>query len=154
MTETRKAIIELIQPYMDKSLSEGCLVKYQFNKFLEWIKKDNFWKITEVLEWKDSWLVYMVIWEDEVIELKNNPKKENKITKILWHYDITAVLKYLYRDSIETEIFWETIRIIHFHKRVTAFADPDFDSYFIPNKPLHLYTEQEEKDLLELLNKI
>jgi hypothetical protein len=26
--------------------------------------------------------------------------------------------------------------------------------YIIANKPLHLYTEQEEKDLLELLNKL
>ena len=30
----------------------------------------------------------------------------------------------------------------------------EFKEFEIPNKPLHLYTEQEEKDLLELLLKL
>jgi len=29
MNETRKAIIELIEPYMEKELSEGCLVIFE-----------------------------------------------------------------------------------------------------------------------------
>jgi hypothetical protein len=27
MTETRKAIIEIIEPYMEKDLSEGCIIE-------------------------------------------------------------------------------------------------------------------------------
>lgn len=35
MTETRKQIIELIEPYMDKNLCEGCLIEIEWWEILQ-----------------------------------------------------------------------------------------------------------------------
>jgi hypothetical protein len=76
-------------------------------------------------------------------------------------YDITVVLKYIKEynkyvdltlniqsDIIHINIYWKT----------RTFTDKltDFHEYIweIPNKPLHLYTEQEEILLLNLLKNL
>jgi len=80
---------------------------------------------------------------------------KNEIEKLIKPYfaewqtkvDITAVLKYVKnkwarRFEIKDEIWIAIKRWIY------------EDMYQIPLKPLHLYIEQEEKDLLELLKKL
>jgi len=60
--------------------------------------------------------------------------------------EITAVLKYMLFEysfsSMDLTLNWFIVFTIN------------WKDVFIPNKPLHLYTEQEEKDLLELLLKL
>jgi len=96
MNDTRRQIIKLIEPYMDKTLCEGCLI---------------------------SWFM------------------------TFWHYDITAVLKYIrqYKDFdiclSDDGDTWAIERV----KWVMEFM------WTFPNKPLHLYTKEEEKRLLTLL---
>ncbi len=114
MTETRKQIIDLIKDYMDKTLSEGCLIWYWENDIAE------YWKL-----------------------------KISTYTKILWHYDITAVLKYVKENNWCVDIHWwiNLYTIGEDYSDIRNFTE-------LPYKPLHLYSEQQEKALIELLNKL
>ncbi len=124
MNTTRKEIIEIIEPYMDKTWTDWCLV-------------DATWS-NEIWDW---WIYDFVNW----IEV---PEYE-EIIKTWWHYDITAVLKYIgerkysYIDINRIEIFDSFID-----------CENDMRCWEIPNKPLHLYTEQQEKDLLKILKEL
>jgi hypothetical protein len=142
MTETRKAIMSLISEHMAKDLSEGCLVEIWNHKAIYLITQNsivdyNVWNYT-IFHW----------WED--IE-----DVTDKIWKIIWHYDITAVLKYIKinggKINMQEKTDWNAMYI---KVEYLYLWDDDYDYYHIPNKPLHLYTEQEEKDLLELLLKL
>lgn len=140
MNETRKAIISIIEPYMEKDLSEGCLVEYEWllSKYDEyqWVYKivANIWTGFEIYR---EWTISFTVLLEEI--------------KIIWHYDVTAVLKFVqtqwYRQEIQ--LWW---------KELIIFNQPDWEfiefQEHIPNKPLSLYTENQEKDLLQLLNKL
>ena len=112
---------------MHKTLSEWCLWQFEDELPANIPLLIDTQDIYDTLEWTDS--------------------------RIIWHYDITAVLKYIENNRIEKswydryDYFTYTKYLIQFWKR-----EEWFDA--IPNKPLHLYSEQEEKDLLELLLKI
>jgi len=112
MTETRKELIKILEPYMEKDLSLWCYV-------LDF--KENLQRIIYVLN------------EDNI-----------------WLEDITVVLKYLtlyWCDVIvnnQMQIKWSYICI----KNNWILQDN------IPNKPLYLYTEQEEENLLKLLKEL
>lgn len=160
MNDTQKQIIKLIEPYMDKTLSEGCIFKMKHHGSsiftISLIERDIIY-ITKDFpnEWVDS------IWI-----------KKNNIEKILWHYDITAVLKYIHNfrpktweldtDSktiISMILDWNEFVINFEYPKITLMmGEPKITLHkyvwFTPNKPLHLYSEQEEKDLLELLLKL
>jgi len=134
MNKTRKAIIEIIEPYMDKSLEFGCLLKHNSQwDIVRYIGDNN-------LYWK-SWL-----WdydsEDEIYFFNT----------IIWHYDITSLIKYIVGTwrFYGWDSCWITPYIIEF--QYNDWTAKEYES--IPNKPLHLYTEQEEKGLLELITKL
>ena len=140
MKETRKQIIELISDYMDKSLSEGCYIDWYSNEmninwYMKYIEHINWYYLTDINKFQlryqreRSWG-----WEIGLL----------RIEKILWHYDITAVLKYIHK-----KLFIE-----FYNEEVIHCEDVKWNKYNIPNKPLHLYTEQEEVLLLELLKKL
>ncbi len=132
ITNTQKEIIKLIEPFMDKILTEGCLFYYKSDKDKEIIKYD---------------------WEPYTKGFLLN-------IKIIWHYDITAVLKYINAIKTLREINWETKEKWEVSKYNIKFSK-DFNYIEIwedrrlfdkiPNKPLHLYTEEENKKLLSLL---
>jgi len=150
MTNTRKAIIEIIEPYMDKALSEGCLIKRGLNTYRYlyrlWDKDFHRFMIVNQLNntklarfQKDKLSIEAVFWR--YIE-----------NKILWHYDITAVLKY-----IENIVWSSNLKIKWITQKEIIMQDTRKGLYIniiFPNKPLHLYTEQEEKELLDLLTKL
>lgn len=134
ITETRKAIIELIVPYMNKEVEFWCLLQIVNDYWIDiqqycyelWLK--NF--LTT------SWL-----------ELENS-----NIYKIIWHYDITAVLKYILDK-------WYDIDTLKLHMLKWDFSIWEKWKYWrkkgrLPNKPLYLYTEEEDKQLLDLLLKL
>jgi len=138
MTEARKAIIELISEYMDKTLSEGCLVKFM-GEPVSFITKDK------DEDWDDMYILN--VWSRCEVWI---------CPPILWHYDITAVLKYIKSfDSIMCYVFdkrfwkWDVFQIYKL-----ADTDQEFWYYYIPNKPLHLYTEQQDKDTLIILKEL
>lgn len=74
-------------------------------------------------------------------------------TKILWHYDLSAVLQYMY----DYEKRWNILNIEPWqwsNEWWTLFwfyIDQIHENYLLPNKPLHLYTDQEDTDLLIIL---
>ena len=150
MNKVRKQIIELISDYMDKTLSEWCLLNWYSNEI-------NIWEYYTYWSYADWYFETNI----NGYELRFQRLKDNwnwdiwyyQIEKIIWHYDITAVLKYIEgktqnKDSIILSIYWELQRIDTY---TWDYIETIFET---KNKPLHLYTEQEEKELLELLLKI
>ena len=134
MNEIRKQIIELIEPYMEKDLSRLCLIEY-------------YWDIETVCRFEfDNIFIQKCSIEHIYINLKIESDKKN--TKILWHYDITAVLKYLH---FKTTVFW--MKIVNWNSKYIE-IETSIWTKIISNKPLHLYTPQEEKELLKLLKKL
>ena len=180
MTETRKKIIELIESYMDKALSEWCYVKIQ--KVSKYWYKESEWNYRQISisTLKISSLIYSWIGNENILWLRDNEQlkievkpilwlssdkikiwlENNKITtnstipkdrqnwniidyKIIWHYDITAVLKY-----IDNKVWlWSYINWISYMEHLAR-------NIKIFEKPIHLYTEEEDKALLELLQKL
>jgi hypothetical protein len=140
MAETRKSLIELIEHYMDKTLSEWCLIKIDLK--LNNDKYINQWSIITNITDID-WKYIHVTWRSII-------RKLNDIEKIIWHYDITAVLKYIwnhnwnFQQTYKDDFIWMTWRNL----------EMSISDISIPNKPLHLYTEQEEANLLNLLLKL
>ena len=139
MTTYRPQIVELIEPFMDKTLSEGCLMKNE--------EENHFWKIKititdEEIEWMHhNWLFHSNSWFNWIEE-----------SKILWHYDITAVLKYI--DKKISYDFCETAQ-----DYIWYYTTNDWSTLWqilvkLPHKKLELYTEQEDKELLEILTKL
>jgi hypothetical protein len=136
MNNSIKAIIELIEPNMEKDLSQWCKFKLFNNDEI----MDVEWYFE--YEWPWDYLDDRYLFPEDVIEW--HKKDDNIIEKVYWHYDITAVLKYI-NGCWYTSLSWYIdMEIIQFHNIWLT---------QIPNKPLHLYTEEEEKDLLLILNK-
>jgi len=154
MTETRKQIIALIEPFMDKTLSEGCYIK---SKSLfpcdycnescdcDWETEIHYDKIILISKEYRDWKDYLGVIRWNFSNINTYIPIDNDY-KILWHYDITAVLKY----------FWKYWKNINTNWDDTKFIIKTMNAVYwrIPNKPLHLYTEQEEIQLLNLLNKL
>jgi hypothetical protein len=149
MWDTRKQIINLIKDYMDKTLCEGCLLKVFGYKELDIIIKDEFYNIN------DEENIYIpTYYSCNTIEAKYKREwyKEEKwvIDQIIGHYDITAVLKYIwnhdwnFQQTYEDDFIWMTWRTLKMSK----------SDIRIPNKPLNLYSVDEEKELLELLSNL
>lgn len=127
MNNIRKSIITILSDYMDKTLSEWCLVD------IDWDNK-NIQKVLG-LDWESA--IINIYWSRWLL-------REWK-SRIIGYYDITAVLKYINNsDDWLIKSYIDNFEI--------SFDIIDKWLYFkIPNKPLHLYTEQEEKYLLDLL---
>jgi len=160
MTEARKQIIELIEPYMDKTLSEGCLSYVNDNdnlyiaKQIRWDTDINFiWDIYIIDSIDNTWDTlykdrYVNVYYNDTTELDYGLVKAKYLQwQILWHYDLSAVLKYI-NIKTETQYLNPTI----FNDKINLFRHNGKDK--IPNKPLHLYTKQEEISLLNLLLKL
>ena len=130
MNNNRKEIINLIQDYMDKTLSEWCLVCNEDWYFI--LDKCTFF---ETVRWEPIYLLSE--WYK---------KKWIKWDEIIGHYDITALFSFIYEQWYYVFYNWRwEFRI----------CDVDNNTQgFFQNKPLHLYTEQEEILLLNLLLKL
>lgn len=135
MNEIRKKIIELIEFYMEKEVKRWCILLMQNGKFI-----DVNWDFQ--YDWPWDYIDDMYILASD---LKKWAKWDNIVNKIIWHYDITAVDKYLFFEKNIYNIVKWNVKILYLWNK---------EIWNIPNKPIHLYTEQEEKDLLELLNKL
>jgi hypothetical protein len=124
MTETRKAIIEIIEPYMEKDLSEGCIIETAWCR--DWccsMETEIYWIDTNKIEIEKYW---------------------RYIIEIIWHYDITAVLKYISSLWYTHQWWWLWFWL---HKNWNIETWPIM-------KPLNLYSNTEEKELLNLLLKL
>ena len=135
ITELDKKIIEHIKPYMDKRLSFGCLLKCDEVYIISAYDYPDYWdnNLYTFTHTDYKWEIYI---ESESIEWMN----------IIGHYDITSVLKYILQKNWD----WNSMIMQDY---IHIYQDDVF-VHEIPNKPLHLYTEQEKKDLLELLTKL
>ena len=102
MWDVRKAIIELIWDYMDKSLNEGCLINIWWHNYRKIVKRK--WKTKTFL------LRYSVDEFDDIreVNLINCPYN------IIWHYDITAVLKYIDKTDFTISIYNKEFVIVDY----------------------------------------
>jgi len=161
MTNTRKEIIRLIEPYMEKELKLWCLIqkweKYStvYSKYDAHLDRSPTTPYNEVSIWnithsKWNWYSLKVFDKQEVSEYEYKILSDTDTFKILWHYDITAVLKYI-EDTVSKYEHYYTIAnwFIWF-----SFTNQEWKTIKIPNKPLHLYNNTEEEDLLALLKKL
>jgi len=142
MTETQKEIIEIIEPFMDKSLNKWCLVQL-------WLLTEKKYRLQTILNSEERWLInyYTLINSDNQIA----EKTYRDFIKVIWHYDITAVLKYINEYfEIRLNRTWKYFELYNWWEVI----DYDNEELIIPNKPLHLYTEEENKNLLELLKQL
>lgn len=180
MTETRKEIIGLIEPYMNKELSEGCIVKYCnqwyihiYDAYCTIIRKKlvkNTYSEQSFNPWKGN-IVKDKLWDTElwISFYKNSDKKwfydyhrmeyktiwefwdisdyTDNLWVIIWHYDITAVEKYIIGEEEKY------IEVKPVYKHIFSWNWDDYLWKF-PNKPLHLFSNTEEEELLELLKKL
>ena len=141
MNETRKAIIKLIEPYMNKILDFWCLLRMEEDwKVWYWIY------VNTEFNWGE-WKTYFVNQDNGDCSLFC--AEENNDYKIIWHYDITAVLKYISETTYWSIKFdCDTIKVYN--------DDCEFWTYLwvLLFKPIYLYTKQEEQDLLNLLLKL
>jgi len=128
-------IMELIQPYMCKVVDYWCIV--------ECSEKNNSNKSIHKLN-------------ESMFNLTNSGftfGKEYHIDKILWHYDITSVLKYINDKKFYIRL-WSNWKLFAIYDDYMPHNNTYKDKWYIPNKPLHLFIKEEEKDLLELLKKL
>ena len=142
MTTERTKIIELLADYMDKTLRFGCLIELEDGIEYFWCDEQE----SRVKNWTyyKSWY-----WNWDYGSWEN----DRKLKRIIWHYSMDAVLKYIEKESGYAAILdnWffqpcddDWVRVHH---------DWDYELFLdaIPNKPLQTYTNQEDKELLELL---
>ena len=139
-----KEIMEIIEPYMQKNIERWCYIQL-------WNWFAYVYKI--VPNWNRTIVLTNGIWNMDLEDIQMDEQY-----KILWHYDITAVLKYAHDNKcrnykIQLSDDWDSW--------VISIPNPDYKTtkikykaVLISNKPLHLYTTQENKDLLELLKKL
>lgn len=140
ITEIRKEIINLISDYMDKTLSEWCIILWNLHINWEPVSDSSieYKTITWNIEKANNWITYIYSnWQ------------EYDVYKIIGHYDITAVTKYFSYFDFQIE----SIDLLE--DTISIYNKNNLDEvYFIPNKPLHLYTDEEDEQLLNLLLKL
>lgn len=146
--------------YMDKTLSDGCLFYYNQNNSneiielwkAEYYSEDNdVWfsvRESKYEEWCGKiWIHQKIIdryWETLILNIY-----EVWLTldfKILWHYGITALERYIRSKwtYLECKIEYDyRTYLLHWN-----------EPFLIPNKEPHLYSEEENKDLLKLLKEL
>jgi len=140
---------------------------------MAWIETENwttfddvfiFWKLitdeTYNIFWYVNSLSVCVDYElnEYNLDLSNFNNEEEwiddipEVEKILGHYDITSVLKYIrniYKYNIQ-EVYYDDYGFIFGND----LSSKKKDRFIIPNKPLSLYSPKEKQDLLALLNKL
>ena len=130
MDKTKLKLIKLLEPYMPKDLSEGCIYQRGDGIYLKYHKDKDLYETD--------------------IELNIR----GLTVKIIGHYDICSVLKYIKQQEQFSFMFEEEDDDYFYFELKEQDFNWDQKTISIPLKPLHLYSEQEEKDLLELLLKL
>ena len=142
-------IISIIWDYMDKTLCEWCLIESkELSLYPE--NEAELWEILIVGRFYNQWNVNIKNFKimNEYTEGLQNFDFEDLLSyTIIWYYDITAVLKYLLKTKLRKTYYDNRYYYFNFN------WDNSID-IFIPNKPLHLYTEEEKQNLLDLLLKL
>lgn len=146
MTETRKEILEMLKPYTDKTTSFWCIVKIP-NNFVQVDNALNHF----AMAYDDKW---NFLASQSIFLNKGKRFLFNEI-EILWHYDITAVFNFFDWIKSKKEVWPVYFDNVIWQQDCWVFQKTDYTGYIkIPKKPLHLYTEEEDKNLLEILLKL
>ncbi len=144
MNEIDTQIMKIIETCMNKTLSEGCYIEGNSNLWIYKITHTKGGKFHLIGNWKKA--EYVII----------KKLKEVEDIKILWHYDITAVLKYVKENWWFAEAWYKNrldeLDILYIE--IWRWTVEDKIRQYIPIKPLHLYTIEEKKALLKILKEL
>jgi len=153
ITKEQKDIIWLIEPYMNKQFCKWCLF-IDTTSAIEWDILEVISDINEIdFNEKIIWLDFYTLSSSKSISTPASFYLAwyKDQTKILWHYTMDAVEKYISLNWYYIEIWW------YFNSEVVILIskEKDWEVLFeLPHKPLHLYTAEENKKLLIILQKI
>jgi len=129
LTKEKIEIISHIKPFMDKTLSDGCLIRFDNScyRVIENLSNRSLKYLENIKVLIDNkWTIWEINYQDWIYE-------------IIWHYEITAIYKFCYNEITNwDEKFFYCWKI---NKK-------------IPNKHLSLYLQEEDKEILEILNLI
>ena len=156
MNNTRKEIINLIEDYMNKTLSEWCLVKTKTVQIWWWVV--DFWQVLFLDEDGEIGIFYKqanYLYKYN-LEFEKEEYFSDWILKIIWHYDMTAVLNYINSKWYEySKEYNEQIFIVETNIRIDSEWNTIWDFIWsFEIKPLHLYDANEEENLLKLLQSL
>lgn len=132
--------------YMNKTLSERCLVKFPLQQIL-WDYAEIIVPLIEILPKDDNWEYLTYLHPNKIISkecLSVNWVVQSWI-KIIWHYGIASLEAFFYKKNIE-------LVDIQGWKRI--YIDSDFKKFKLRNVEPYLYTEEENKHLLKLLKEL
>lgn len=156
MNKETKRLIEIVGEFMNKELSEGCWINNNLDwdgdvisKIIYTEKPDIIWYTPKCYIIKDyNWNLIL----EEEVRISD--------IEILWHLDITAVEKYIVNTIDESRYMFINYDTISGYKMIhTISMDMMWNSnvdkeYIMPNKPINLYTTEELKDLIKLLEEL
>lgn len=132
LTETRKAIIEFIETFMDKVVDRWCLIKYW-----DWYA----YVYNVISNWKKTIVMTHWVWDMSLDDIEFDDDYQ-----IIWCYEMTAVSKFIMSTGF--------MRVEFYDSTISISEDDWYNETQIPSKPLHLYTEEEDKQLLKILTNL
>ncbi len=150
MNKYQIKLLELVSDYADKELREGC-----------YVKTEDYWAVFQLIEepsnyletYTDTAIADISYWENDwkIIEKWN--------FKILWKLDLSAILKFVDCIDYTIEFYREELVLIDYLNSTNRCDECDnaFDWKImgrIPNKCPTRYTEEEAKEVYNLLKKI
>ena len=137
--------------YMDKELSEGCLLKIFNRDELDKVIYDESYDIND----DDDIYIPTFYWyaTEAKYKLEWHEKDDWVIDKILWHLWLSSILKYVehvsWCEDLEVTVRLDNLEIWN------RYWVEDYTIYwYIPNTELHLMSDQELENVITLLKKL
>ena len=148
MKEVKRNIMILIEPFMDKTPCVWAYIKKHKTM------RDLNGRQIGAIDYSEHLEDYEIIIDYFTSGSTIRRKTEMKQVEELWgNYDITALEKYI--ESITNWLYIAYTPNNYYRKlMIEDWMNAIHSVWQIPNKPLSLYSSEEEKDLLELLNKL
>ena len=156
-----KEIMEIIQPYTDKTLSEGCYINIWSDYDLDLIKICDNPKVD-----KSGWICILYFqsvkeidhWHYKELQVCNHKMSLDNIEElnkhIYWHYSISAIERYLISRNKNSNYIKCEIIDSESSDNPRKIYNINWKEYIIPNKPPHLFNERQNKDLLKWLKEL
>jgi len=154
MNKTREQIANIIEPCMNKTLSEGCLF---ITEWYIWKHKDpdsDLFFIWDIYDTKSIDNTGDIAYKhrNQIIGYPDISDEElfinYKVDKIIGHYDTTAVFDYMNWVSNKDWVWPIYFDNIVWTKDYWVCQKTNGWYIKIPKKPLHLYSDEQDKQLL------
>lgn len=139
LSKKRLKIIKIINNFMDKTPTNGCLLKSIYCS-------DTYYSIFTTKSWKYGWNLNYHIFDTLTWDIISDSINTGYF--VLWHYNDSAVENYIKSLPLWTNIYiWENQ-----NKIIEIFSEKNWkETFTIPNKWIELYNKSEDDNLFEIL---